>query len=247
MDAVQLHSRLRDLLEKHEALATLSIEVHQGLATKSQHTVLLILRDLAGHERLRRDYTLGRADCQQAPTLLALAVERALVEFPSWEMPKSLPERDWRLGAGAGLLAAGAPFGTELALSSRLDYGDATHRLGVSALARSSWPHVVGGGRSLATSALGGLTWRMRRGRWSYGVELRGGLLLLSGLGFVSNQSRALFWSEGALVAQRHLGNLGLGLSLAASPNRYRAVTVDGENSRRYPWLRFGLEISWAP
>jgi hypothetical protein len=240
---------LTALIERFGARGT-AVEIRQSSSGDETFHVVLLLRDAGRVERLTRSYDFSAADCREAVALFAVVVERALREFPQWDVPdRPAPEplRDWRVGAAVTALGALDPALAELALSTRIDYGGAQHRFGVGLIGRFPWPRKIGAGRVAAFNLLLGAGWTRLYQRWSRHLEVRGGALWLGGTGFDTNKSLGLWWTEGSFALRRHFGDLALGAVVAASPQRYRAVTSDGSQSRKIGWLRVGLQLIWAP
>jgi hypothetical protein len=86
----------------------------------------------------------------------------------------------------------------------------------------------------------------MRRGAWQAGAELRGGALLVSGVGFDENHSDWLPWWEIAVTGGRRFGWGTLGVELAGTALQHRAVTTDLLTVEDIPAFRFGVAGSFG-
>jgi hypothetical protein len=106
---------------------------------------------------------------------------------------------------------------------------------------RASIPQRAGNGQFQQTAFLTGATWRRRMGAWATRFELRGGAVLVSGMGFPETASDWLPWWEGAAFAGRDFGWTTLGIEVAATALRDHAVTRDGLVSEDVPYVRIGL------
>jgi hypothetical protein len=88
---------------------------------------------------------------------------------------------------------------------------------------------------------LAGASWRHATGPWEARVEARGGVMLVSGIGFFDNGHDLLPWWEGAAFAGRRFAWGALGVEVAATALQHRAVTRDGLVSEDIPLLRVGI------
>jgi hypothetical protein len=133
------------------------------------------------------------------------------------------------------------PLGVEGQVGALVDRGARGNRFGVSLLVRGSVPQAAGSGRFQQTALLAGATWRRARGSWSVRAEARGGALLVSGIGYAQNASDFLPWWEGAVFGGRTLSWGTVGIEIAATGLRHKAVTRDGLVKEDIPLFRVGL------
>lgn len=110
-------------------------------------------------------------------------------------------------------------------------------------LVRATVPQSAGSGRFQQTTLLGAIRYRHRAGRWQLHVGARAGALVVSGLGFAENRSDVLPWWEGSVAAGRALSWGTIGLELAGTGLRHRAVTGDGLVAEDIPFLRLGFAV----
>src|SRR5262249_57926430 len=94
-----------------------------------------------------------------------------------------------------------ATAGVEGQAGAIVDLGASSDRFGGSALVRATVPQHAGGGRFQQTAFLVGALWRHRSVAWETRAELRGGALLVSGIGFLENDHPWLLWGGAAGVA----------------------------------------------
>jgi hypothetical protein len=245
---VEANARLERVLAAHGAeRADLAIRVDgtpNGDATDVRVIVTRSTSDAAG---LDRTYTLGSSDCASATELIALGVDRFLTSFPDWAGPA--PERPpapvpTRWIDGAIVAAASSmwrPFGVDAHAGATFDLGAERHRIGGSLIVRASVPQAAGSGSFQQTAVLAGATYRFRTGAWRFRGELRGGALLVSGIGLVENGRDVLPWWEAAVFGGRGFGFGTVGIEIAASALRHKAVTSDGLVSEDIPLLRLGF------
>ena len=201
-----------------------------------------------GDVGLDRRYALVGNDCASAPQLLALGVDRWLSAFPEWAEPAEPPRPATRwleVVANVTASAIAPPVGVDGELGMLVDLGGAADRFGVVAVARGGLPLAAGAGQFLQIAALGGAAWRHRFTRWETRVEIRGGALRVSGIGFAQNDATWVPWAELALFAGRRWSWGALGVELAAAPIRDRAVTRDGLVSQDIPLARLGFSATF--
>ena len=229
----------------HAEQAGLVVDVGAAPAAGAGVDVALRVMRHDGNVGLDRHYTLADNDCPSAPQLLALGVDRWLTSFPEWaeppEPPRPLPSRSFEVAAEATASAIAPPFGVDGELGALVDYGSPSDRFGVSAVVRSSVPQVAGDGMFHLIATLGGATWRHRFAQWETRVELRGGGLRVSGIGFLEDRASWLPWFEVAAFAGRRWAWGTLGLQIAATTLRDHAVTSDGLVSQDIPLARIGI------
>ena len=198
----------------------------------------------SGDVGLDRSYTFGPTDCASAPQLLALSVDRWLTSFPEWAEPPPPPAPPTRWNEVVVTSAVSSmwlPLGVDAHVGALLDRGPRNDRFGVTLLVRASVPQTFGSGHFQQTALLAGASWRHRMGAWASRVELRGGGLLVSGVGLADNNSDVLPWWEVAAFVGRDFDFGVLGLEVAGTALRARAVTSDGLISEDIPLLRVGL------
>ena len=239
--------RLEQVLVDHRAMDSgLVIEVGATLVETTTTIKLQAVRP-NGDIGLAREFTLGRADCESAAQLLALSVDRWLSAFPEWADPPlppapSLPASRWtEILLGGALNGIWRPFGADAQASLIVDRGARRDRFGATAVLRGSVPQRFGGGRFQQTSILAGANWRHRAGAWETRAEARAGVLLVSGIGLVENDSDLLVWWEAALFGGRNWSWGAAGIEIAATALQHRAVTRDGLVSEDIPLLRIGI------
>jgi hypothetical protein len=193
---------------------------------------------------LDRHYALAANDCPSTPQLLALAVDRWLTSFPEWaEAPEPRPQVQRWLEVAALVTASAIapPIGADAELGIVVDLGGRRDRFGISAVGRTGVPQPAGEGQFLQIAALGGASWRHRFAHWETRVELRGGGLRVSGLGFAENHETWVPWGELAVFAGRRWSWGALGCEVAATALRDHAVTADGLVSQDIPLIRVGF------
>jgi hypothetical protein len=243
-------ARIEALLVKHHATyADMAIRVDATTAeADATQLQLKITRTSSGDVGLDRTYALGPSDCASAGDLLALGVDRFLDAFPDWAGPPPAPKPVARAPARwtdvALIGAANAifePIGVDAHLGGAVDFGARRHRFGGSALVRASIPQAAGTGSFQQTAMLVGAAYRFRSDPWRIRVEVRGGALLVSGLGLEDNNSDWLPWWEGAVFVGRGFAWGALGVEVAVSGLRHEAVTSDGRVSEDIPLLRLGV------
>jgi hypothetical protein len=245
VDASALDAAVARVLAEHGAdNSGLVVELHAS-ATETGFGVSLRVKNHGGEVGLDRQYALTASDCASAVPLLALAVDRWLTAFPEWaEPPPPPPLRAARWYAVALEGSAGAsapPLGLDGTLGAVLDWGGARDRVGAALVARTGVPQDAGAGRVRVITALAAATWRHRVGVWEMRAELRGGALRANGLGFSSDHSDWLPWWEIAVFGGRRLSWGAVGLELATSANRDRAVTTEGVVSVALPYVHVGI------
>jgi hypothetical protein len=251
--AADLEARVRHVIVDHHAAASgLVVDVVPVPAVVGTDVELRIARP-TGEVGLDRHYALAAADCPSAPELIALGVDRWLSEFPEWAdppppspPPRATPARWFELSLGGAASSLWLPVGVDAQIAALADWGASTDRFGATLLVRGSVPEHAGHGRFQQTSALAGLAWHHRAGAWDTRLELRGGVVLVSGLGFSEDHHAWLPWWEGAVFGGRAFGRVTLGLELAATALRDHAVTRDGSVSEDVPYLRIGISGSFA-
>lgn len=133
------------------------------------------------------------------------------------------------------------PFGVDAHLGGLLDLGAERHRFGGSLLVRASVPQAAGSGGFQQTALLAGGAYRHRAGPWHLRGEVRAGALLVSGVGLTENERDWLPWWEGVVFGGRAFGWGTLGIEIAASGLRHKAVTRDGLVSEDIPLFRLGF------
>jgi hypothetical protein len=177
--------------------------------------------------------------------VLALAVDRWLSEFPEWAAPPPpppAPPARWNeLYASGTVSSMWLPLGVDGQLGASFDRGPRGDRFGGSLLVRASIPQAAGNGRFQQTAFLAGASWRHMRGPWVSRIELRGGGLLVSGIGYAETSSDWLAWWEVAVFGGHTYGWGALGVEIAATALQHRAVTRDGLVSEAIPFLRIGV------
>lgn len=234
-------ARIAAVLQAHDA-------AHGDLVVRvdgAPDALRLTVARASGEIGLDRSFTLGPTDCASAPELLALSVERFLSAFPEWAGPPPAvqppPARWIDVTLRGGVSSIWLPLGVDGQLGGAIDVGGPTHGLGGAVLVRASVPQAAGNGRFQQTAFLVGAAYRYRAGPWRLRGEARAGALLVSGLGFAQNDSDWLPWWEGAVFAGRAVGWGVVGVEVAASGLRDKAVTRDGLVSEDIPLFRVGL------
>lgn len=252
VEETEARTRLIEVLVAHHAEeSALIVDVVTSANPDGEHELQLRVIRERGDVGLDRRYVLGPGDCSSAAELLALSVDRFLNSFPEWADPVSPPAHEPGHQDGIDLLLLSSlnsiwlPFGVDAQLGALADFGGTQNRLGGSVLVRASLPQQAGSGRFQQTALLSGVSWRHRRGPWELRVELRGGALLVSGLGFAENDSDWLPWWEAAAFAGRNFSWGSAGFELAGSALRHRAVTQDRLVSEDISSLRIGLAGSF--
>jgi hypothetical protein len=238
-------SRLRQVLAEHRAdKSGLVVEVGGTASETGTDVTLRVLRS-NGDVGLDRRYSLGPADCDSAPQLLALAVDRWLTSFPEWAEPPPPPVpppvRWIEIAIPVAANGITPPLGVEAEAGVLVDWGNAANRIGGTALARTGIPQRAGDGKFREVAALAGVAWRHRTGAWETRVELRGGGLRVSGQGFAEDAVDWIPWGEGAVGAGRRFGFGVIGVELAATPIAAHATTKDGLVSEDIPRFRLGI------
>jgi hypothetical protein len=242
--------RLRAVLAAHRAEhADLAIRVHGAPnAAGDGHDLHLVVVRGTGAVGLDRRYALAAADCASATELVALGVDRFLSAFPEWAepprpaAPPPPPPLRWRdVHLAAAVSSIWVPVGVDGQVGAIVDWGGDRDRIGGTLIARASVPQAVANGHFQQTSVLAGVAWRRRDGRWSVRAEARAGALLVSGIGFTRNDRDWLPWWEGAVFAGRAMGWGALGVEVAATGLRHRAVTGDGLVAEDIPLFRLGI------
>jgi hypothetical protein len=177
-----------------------------------------------------------------------------LTAFPEWAVPPPPivpgPARWLDTLARATINAIAPPVGAEAAVGAIVDYGAAVDRFGGVALVRTGLAQPAGGGRFRELALLAGATWRHRWPSWDLGVELRGGALRVSGIGFAIDDASWVKWWEAAAFVGRRFGPVTVGLEVAATALRDHAVTRDGLVSQNIPLARVGISATfllWSP
>lgn len=238
--AGEIEARIAQVFAQHHAsgLACNIVET----AGEPAAVTLQVVR--SGEVGLERSYAFGPTDCASAPQLLALTVDRWLTSFPEWAEPVAPPPAPTRWNEFVVTSAVSSmwlPIGVDGYAGALVDHGPNADRFGGTVLVRASIPQTFGSGRFQQTALLAGASWRHRVGKWATRVELRGGALLVSGIGLADNDSDWLPWWEAAAFAGRDLGIAVVGLEIAGTAMRARAVTRDGLVSEDIPLLRIGL------
>ena len=242
-------ARIEQLLAKHHATyADMALRVDAPAGADGTQGELRIPRSSSGDVGLDRSYALGPSDCASAGDLLALGVDRFLDAFPDWAGPPPAPkpiEPPPERWVDVGVLGAAntifEPIGVDGQLGGAVDYGATKHRFGGTLLVRASVPQAVGRGKFQQTSMLAGAAYRYRADPWRVRAEVRGGALLVRGMGLEENNSDWLPWWEGVVFAGRGFSWGAIGVEVAASGLRHRAVTSDGLASEDSPLLRLGV------
>ena len=234
----------RVLVEHHAERSSLVVDVGVTTADPGFDLALRVTRD-NGDVGLERKHHLEPQDCASAGQLVALSVDRWLTSFPEWaeppRPPPPPPPRWIELQPTAAINSIWLPVGAEGQAGAIVDVGGAADRFGGSALVRASVPQHAGGGRFQQTAFLAGAVWHHRFVDWDVRAELRGGALLVSGIGFLENDHSWLLWWEAAGFVGRRLAWGAVGVELAATALRDHAVTRDGLVSEDIPLLRVGL------
>jgi hypothetical protein len=244
VSAPAVEQRIAEVIATHQAEQSgLVVRVSEVGSDASTDVALQIVR-ASGELGLDRHFTLGPLDCASAASVLALAVDRWLSEFPGWAapVPPPAPPTRWNeLHVISALSSMWLPLGVDGQLGALVDRGPRGDRFGGSLLVRASIPQAAGTGRFQQTALLAGASWRHTRGPWVSRIELRGGALLVSGIGFTDNGSDWLPWWELAVFGGHRFGFGTLGVEIAATGLQHRAVTRDGLVSEDIPFLRVGV------
>jgi hypothetical protein len=251
--ATDLEARVRRVLVDHHATESgLVVNVVPAPAAVGTDVELRIARP-SGEVGLDRHDALAAADCPRAPELIALGVDRWLSAFPAWAdppppapPPPTEPARWFEVSVGGAANSLWTPVGVDAQVAALADWGARSDRVGATLLVRGSVPEHAGRGRFQQTAALAGLAWHHRAGAWDTRLELRGGAVLVSGLGFTEDHHSWLPWWEGAVFGGRTFGRVTIGLEIAATALRDHAVTLDGSVSEDVPYLRIGISGSFA-
>lgn len=236
-------ARLARVIAAHGATATdlvIRVDVSGGPANE----IHLRISRSTGDVGVDRTFVLGPGDCASASELLALALDRFLSAFPEWAgpaRPSPPPQRWTELAVVTAVSSIWVPFGVDGQVGAFVDRGSRHHRIGGGLLARGSFPQAAGSGRFQQTALLGGVGYRYLGENWQLRVQVRGGGLLVTGLGFDENRSDLLPWWEGAVYAGRVVSWGSIGVEVAASGLRHKAVTTDGMVSEDIPLFRLGL------
>lgn len=247
-DRPATEAKLMAVLVAHDAVESdLVIEV-----TAEPGALQLVVLRTGGEIGLDRRYPIGPADCSSAADLVALGVDRFLSSFPAWAGPAPRPEAPLPpapaepsrvdVAVTSAIHGLWSPIGIDAQLGLSAFRG----RAGGSALVRATIPQAAGGGSFQQTTLLAGAGARLRRDRWEVGAELRGGGLLVSGVGFDENHSDWLPWWEVAVTAGRRFGWGAAGLEVAATALQHRAVTEDLLTVEDIPALRLGVAGSFG-
>jgi hypothetical protein len=241
-----LAARFEQVLDAHHArFADLIVRVDGDTAN-----LRLRVSRSRGDAGLDRTYNLTPADCASAGDLLALGVDRFLTSFPDWAGPIPVaPPRvvrhplprwfDAAVRGGANALFV--PLGIDAHVGGVLDFGPERHRFGATLLVRASLPQAAGSGSFQQTAFLGGFAYRFAAAPWRFRAEARAGALLVRGIGLAENASDWLPWWEFAAFAGRSFSWGAIGVEVAASGLRDKAVTRDGLVSEDIPLLRLGV------
>jgi hypothetical protein len=252
VEETEARARLIEVLVAHHAeQSALIVDVVTSANPGGEHELQLRVIRERGDVGLDRRYVLGPGDCGSAAELLALSVDRFLNSFPEWADPVSLSAPEYGQQYGIDLLLISSlssiwlPFGVDAQLGALADFGGTRNRLGGSVLVRASVPQRAGSGSFQQTAFLAGVSWRHRRSPWELRVELRGGALLVSGIGFAENDSDWLPWWEAVAFAGRTFSWGSAGFELAGSVLRHRAVTRDRLVSEDIASFRMGLAGSF--
>jgi hypothetical protein len=247
-DAPATEAKLMAVLVEHDAVESdLVIEV-----TAEPGALQLMVLRTGGEIGLDRRYPIGPADCSSAADLVALGVDRFLSSFPAWAGPAPRPEappppappppRRVDVAVTSAVHGLWSPIGVDAQLGVSVFRG----RPGASALIRATIPQAAGAGSFQQTTLLAGAGARLRRDAWQVGAELRGGALLVSGVGFDENHSDWLPWWEIAVTGGRRFGWGTVGVEVAATALQHRAVTEDLLTVEDIPALRFGVAGSFG-
>ena len=247
----ETHARIaRVLAEHHAELAGLVVDITTTPRDDGGAAIALRVVRPSGEVGLDRTYTLAANECASAPELLALGVDRWLTAFPEWAVPPppepAAPERWLDVLARGTVAGIAPPLGVEGALGAIGDYGGVVDRVGGSVLVRSGPAQAAGSGRFREIALLAGAEWRHRWPQWDLGVELRGGVLRVSGLGFAINDASWIKWWEAAASFGRRFGRATVALEVAATTLRDHAVTRDGLVSQNIPLVRAGISLTFA-
>jgi hypothetical protein len=247
--ASDARASLERVLVAHGAeYARFRIVVDTPWDDKGKYLRLLVIHE-SGEMGLQRLYELKPEDCASGAELLALGLDRFLTSFPEWigpprpSTPVAPPDRWLEVAGTAAVNSMFVPVGVDAQLGGMLDIGGERDRLGGTLLVRGSIPQAAGSGRFQQTSFLAGASYRHRTGVWELRGEARAGALLVIGMGFDQNDHDWLPWWEGAAFAGRRFGWGAIGVEVAASGLRHKAVTRDGLVSEDIPLLRLGLAI----
>lgn len=242
--AKDARDRIAQVIAAHGATPSdLVIQVDATRTGEASELHLRVSRS-GGEVGVDRTFTLGPGDCRSASELLALAVDRFLSSFPEWAgppRPTPPPERWIDLSLISAVNSIWRPFGIDGELGALVEIGTRFHRVGGGLVVRASFPQAVGSGRFQQTALLGVVGYRYLWGAWQLRTEARAGALLVTGLGFDENRSDFLPWWEGAVYAGRALSWGSIGIEVAASGLRHKAVTSDGLVSEDIPLFRLGL------
>ncbi|HEY5926172.1 MAG TPA: hypothetical protein VIV11_31020 [Kofleriaceae bacterium] len=242
--AADVTARITQVFATHKAdRSGLVCKIVETAGDASTAVTLQVVR-ASGEVGLDRAYTFGPTDCASAPQLLALTVDRWLSSFPEWADPPAPPRAPTRwteVTALAALHSMWLPLGLDGQAGALVDHGGRGDRFGGSLLVRASIPQRAGDGRFQQTTFLVGAGWRHERGTWITRFEARAGPLLVSGIGYAENGSDWLVWWEGAGFVGRAMSWGAIGVEVAATALRHRAVTRDGLVSEDIPLLRIGL------
>ena len=248
LPAAQVEARISDVFRDHRAERSgLVCEVTEQAGESAQVTLRVVRPN--GDVGLDRSYTLGPTDCASAPQLLALTVDRWLTSFPEWAEPEPVaapPSRWTELAILAAVSGIAPPLGVDGAVGVLVDRGGERQRFGGTLLVRGTVPQTFGSGSFQQTALLAGASYRRRIGPWTLRGELRGGALLVTGIGLSDGSSDILPWWEVAVFAGRDVGLAVLGLEIAATGLRARAVTSDGLVSEDIPLLRVGVGATFS-
>ena len=242
--AADVQARVAQVFAAHAADPSGLVCKISETAGESIATVTLQVVRPSGEVGLDRSYAFGPTDCASASQLLALTVDRWLSSFPEWADPPAPPRAATRWTEVLALAAVHSmwlPLGVDAQAGALVDYGSRADRFGGLVLVRAGVPQAAGSGRFQLTTFLAGAGWRLDRGDWTARLEARGGALLVSGIGLAENASDWLPWWEGAGFVGRRVSWGAIGVEVAATGLRHRAVTRDGLVSEDIPLLRIGV------
>ena len=199
---------------------------------------------------VERTFDLSRADCVSAVDLLRVVLQRSIQGLPleSWTQPAPVPAPTLLpLLVYATPLVRVAPGGVELGAGGARAWSPASAWF-ATVNGRASFPTGFGDGYFQETVGMIGLMRQFSRGPWRAQGEVRAGMLLVSGIGFDSNEQVILPWAElvGRGAWHWRAGQL-FGIEIAASPVRHSIGTTGTLINQTLAQVRvgvfFGLEF----
>jgi hypothetical protein len=264
-----IKSALRSVLDPREESEFMIVTVVVSPAVDGTLAVLRAIDRETGEILLERTLNIADGECGDAHLVLKVMMEQFLTGFPieKWKekqvrarttsagdetlaktekvvVEKEIFPVEWLLLFGIDSRWPTPSGDLEIALG--VDSGPIRHGVITQLVLRAGWPHTLGEGRYLESTALLALGWRFApTEKLVLRTELRAGAVLVSGFGYEKNYREWIVMLEAQLSILWRLGSVYLGPEAAISPLFHTVHNESGEK-KDLPWIRFGILLGFS-